>query len=82
MFCGTLAMGLAFGLFFYLTNNKQPATQFKKDHPILSLLLILMCSYFVVYLLGSVIVFLLGILLPIVGKEVTLKKVKLSLIYI
>lgn len=68
MFCGMVAVGLAFSLFYYLTNNKQPAVQFKKDHPLLSLALLVMSVYFIVYLLGSVIVFLLGILLPILGK--------------
>ncbi|XP_042879304.1 PRA1 family protein 3-like [Penaeus japonicus] len=66
MFCGMMAVGLAFGLFYYLTNNKQPAVQFKKDHPILSLLFLILGTYFIVYLLGSVVVFLMGILLPIV----------------
>ncbi|CAL4061086.1 unnamed protein product, partial [Meganyctiphanes norvegica] len=69
MFCGMLAMGLAFGLFFYLTNNKVPAQQFKKDHPVLSVVLIGCVSYFIVYLLGSVLVFLLGILIPILGQN-------------
>ncbi|KAK7080599.1 PRA1 protein 3 [Halocaridina rubra] len=66
MFCGMVAMGLAFSLFYYLTNNKQPAVQFKKDHPVLSLIVLVMGIYFIVYLLGSVVVFLMGILLPIV----------------
>ncbi|XP_050721827.1 PRA1 family protein 3-like isoform X1 [Eriocheir sinensis] len=65
MFCGMTAVGLAFGLFYYLTNNKMPAAQFKKNHPVLSLLGVVLAAYFMVYLLGSVLVFLMGILLPI-----------------
>jgi len=65
MLCGTLAMGVAFGLFYYVTNAKRSATRFKKDHPIFSILMVLGGGYFIVYMLGSVLVFLLGILLPI-----------------
>ncbi|KAG7171625.1 PRA1 family protein 3-like [Homarus americanus] len=65
MFCGMTAVGIAFGLFYYLTNNKQPAVDFKKSHPILSLIILVLGVYFIVYLLGSVVVFLMGILLPI-----------------
>jgi hypothetical protein len=67
MLCGTLAMGVAFGLFYYVTNAKRSATRFKKDHPIFSILVVLGGGYFIVYMLGSVLVFLLGILLPIMG---------------
>lgn len=67
MFSGMVAVGLAFGLFFYLTNNKTPAAHFKKNHPVLSLLGVVLAAYCMVYLLGSVLVFLMGILLPITG---------------
>jgi hypothetical protein len=67
MLCGTLAMGVAFGLFYYLTNAKRSATRFKKDHPVFSIFIVLGGGYFIVYMLGSVVVFLLGILLPIMG---------------
>ncbi|XP_069693015.1 PRA1 family protein 3 isoform X1 [Periplaneta americana] len=66
MLCGMLAMSVAFGLFYYLTNAKRSATRFKKDHPIISVLVVLGGGYFIVYMLGSVVVFLFGILLPIV----------------
>ncbi|KAG0724030.1 PRA1 family protein 3 [Chionoecetes opilio] len=65
MFCGMAAMGLAFALFYYMTNNKQPAAQFKKNHPVVSVVALALAIYFIVYLLGSVLVFLMGILLPI-----------------
>ncbi|RXG52077.1 PRA1 family protein 3 [Armadillidium vulgare] len=65
MFFGMVAIGLGFGIFFYLTNNKQVANDFKKSHPVVSVIFVLSSSYFVVYLLGSVVVFIFGILLPI-----------------
>ncbi|MCL4132908.1 UNVERIFIED_CONTAM: hypothetical protein GTU68_058959 [Idotea baltica] len=67
MFFGMVAIALGFGLFFYLTNNKQVASDFKKTHPVVSIILVLSTSYFVVYLVGSVVVFIFGILLPIFG---------------
>lgn len=70
MLCGMLAIGVAFGLFYYLTNAKRSATKFKKEHPVISVLIVLGGGYFIVYMLGSVIVFLLGILLPIMGTYV------------
>ncbi|KDR23648.1 PRA1 family protein 3 [Zootermopsis nevadensis] len=66
MLCGMLAIGVAFGLFYYLTNARRSATRFKKDHPVISVLIVLGGGYFIVYMLGSVIIFLLGILLPVV----------------
>ncbi|GIY53327.1 PRA1 family protein 3 [Caerostris darwini] len=66
MICGILAVGAVFGLFCYVTNAKRSATKFKKDHPVISLLVIFSGGYFVVYMLGSVLVFLFGIMLPVV----------------
>jgi len=41
------------------------AAQFKKDYPLVGVFLILIGGYIIVYFLGSVIVFLFGVLLPI-----------------
>ncbi|XP_035211878.1 PRA1 family protein 3-like [Stegodyphus dumicola] len=65
MLCGILAMLAAFGIFCYITNSKRSATKFKRDHPVISLFVIFTGGYFVVYMLGSVLVFLFGIMLPI-----------------
>lgn len=65
MICGMAALSVAFFLFYYVTNSKRSATRFKRDHPILSLLVIFSGGYFIVYMFGSVVVFLFGILLPI-----------------
>ncbi|KAL0275882.1 UNVERIFIED_CONTAM: hypothetical protein PYX00_003608 [Menopon gallinae] len=65
MLFGTLALSVTFGLFYYFTNVKSSAAQFKKNHPMVGVALILGGGWFVVYLLDSVLVFLFGILLPI-----------------
>jgi hypothetical protein len=65
-----LAIGVAFGLFYYSTNAMRSAIRFKKDHPVISVLTVLGGEYFTLYMLDSVIVFLLGILLPIMGTYV------------
>ncbi|XP_077487625.1 PRA1 family protein Jwa isoform X1 [Amblyomma americanum] len=65
MLCGMLAVAVAFGLFYYITNSKSAATQFKRDHPVISVLIILSGGYFIVHFFGSVVVFLFGILMPI-----------------
>uniref|UniRef100_V5H163 Putative glutamate transporter eaac1-interacting protein n=1 Tax=Ixodes ricinus TaxID=34613 RepID=V5H163_IXORI len=65
MLCGMLAVAVAFGLFYYVTNSQRAATRFKRDHPIISVFVILLGGYFIVHMLGSVMVFLFGILLPI-----------------
>ncbi|KAG8188382.1 hypothetical protein JTE90_019286 [Oedothorax gibbosus] len=65
MICGIMAMAAVFGLFCYVTNSKRSATKFKRDHPVLSLFVIFAGGYFVVYMLGSVLVFLFGVMLPV-----------------
>ncbi|XP_067137801.1 PRA1 family protein 3 isoform X2 [Centruroides vittatus] len=66
MLCGMLAILATFGLFYYITNSKRTATRFKRDHPLISVGIIFTGGYFIVYMLGSVVVFLFGILLPVV----------------
>ncbi|XP_022250987.1 PRA1 family protein 3-like, partial [Limulus polyphemus] len=65
MLCGMIAISVAFGLFYYVTNTKRSATRFKQDHPVISLTVIFSGGYFIVYMLGAVIVFLFGIGLPL-----------------
>ncbi|KAF2883895.1 hypothetical protein ILUMI_22280 [Ignelater luminosus] len=65
MACGFLVTGIIFLVFCYITNERATASQFKRKHPIISVLLILTGGYFVTYMLGSLLVFFLGILLPI-----------------
>jgi len=68
MLAGTFAMAAAGGAFYAFTNNQQPASDFKKNHPFIFICLVITLAYFFVYMVGSVAVFLLGILLPLVGK--------------
>ncbi|GIY80683.1 PRA1 family protein [Caerostris extrusa] len=59
MICGILAVGAVFGLFCYVTNAKRSATKFKKDHPVISLLVIffrwLFCCLYVGISIGFLI---------------------------
>ncbi|XP_044759223.1 PRA1 family protein 3 [Coccinella septempunctata] len=65
MACGFLVMLVIFGVFVYITNERAAAAQFKRNHPIISLLLILVGGYFITYMLRSLLVFMFGILLPV-----------------
>ncbi|XP_045477377.1 PRA1 family protein 3 [Harmonia axyridis] len=65
MACGFLVMLVIFGVFVYITNERAAASQFKRNHPIISILLILVGGYFVTYMLRSLLVFMFGILLPV-----------------
>ncbi|XP_076358576.1 PRA1 family protein 2-like isoform X2 [Tachypleus tridentatus] len=40
MLCGMMAICVAFGLFYYVTNTKRSATRFKQEHPVISLAVI------------------------------------------
>ncbi|KAF0300334.1 PRA1 family protein 3 [Amphibalanus amphitrite] len=66
--CGMAALAVLFAVFYYVTNRKAMASRFRRDHPLLSLTIILTGGYFIMAMLGSVLVFLLGICLPLFGK--------------
>ncbi|GJQ65799.1 hypothetical protein Trydic_g11962 [Trypoxylus dichotomus] len=51
-------------MFWYVTNESLTASQFKRKHPIISLILIFAGIYLVMNMLDSLLVFFLGILLP------------------
>ncbi|XP_076358575.1 PRA1 family protein 2-like isoform X1 [Tachypleus tridentatus] len=65
MLCGMMAICVAFGLFYYVTNTKRSATRFKQEHPVISLAVIFIGGYFIVYMFGAVVIFLFGIGLPL-----------------
>jgi hypothetical protein len=48
-----------------LTKNQRVAMDFKKEHPLACLILILVGVYLIISLLGSVLVFLFGVCLPL-----------------
>ena len=66
--CGLLALTVMFALFYHVTNRRAMATRLKREHPLLSALLLFTGGGFIVYLLGSVLVFLFGICLPTFGE--------------
>ena len=66
--CGLAALAVLFGVFYYITNQKAMASRFRRDHPVLSLTIIFAGGYFITKMLGSVLVFLFGICLPLLGK--------------
>ncbi|XP_049780936.1 PRA1 family protein 3 isoform X1 [Schistocerca cancellata] len=65
LFLGFLSTFGAFCLFYYFINSSASTRAFKKNYPVFGLILILVAIHFAVYLLGSMLVFLMGILLPI-----------------
>ena len=54
-----------FGLSFYLQKQKDEVKQFKQQHPAIVFCLIVAFSYYLIYKLGSIVVFLFGVTLPI-----------------
>lgn len=67
MLSGMIVMIVAFGLFYYFTNAKPGAERFKKEHPLISVGLMLTGGYTFVYMIGGVLVLVFGTLLPIFG---------------
>ena len=67
-----MAIGIAmstvlFAIFWYVTNESISAGNFKRKHPIISIGLIITGIYLVMSALDSMLVFFLGILLPLAG---------------
>ena len=65
MLLGLLALMIAIAIFIYANNNSPQFMDFKKSHPFVSLLLIFGGGSLIVYLFSAVLVFLIGILLPV-----------------
>ncbi|XP_050414455.1 PRA1 family protein 3 [Patella vulgata] len=65
MVLGFAAISVAFGGFVYSTNNQWKARKFKRDHPLISVVVILVGGYLLVYMFGAVIVFMFGIAFPL-----------------
>lgn len=62
MILGFLVTALMFLMFCYLTNGH--ASQFKKKHPVFSVIFVLAACYFLTYMFGSLLIFFVGILVP------------------
>ena len=54
-----------FGLSFYLQKQKNEVRQFKEQYPTCVFCIIVALSYYLIYKLGSILVFLFGVTLPI-----------------
>ncbi|EEB17868.1 pra1 protein, putative [Pediculus humanus corporis] len=65
MACGGLTILLMYALFSFLMNSTSSVTRLKKDYPFLGICLMIGGACLMVYMLGSLLVFLFGILLPI-----------------
>lgn len=65
MIFGFAAVAGAFGLFVYVSNNQPQIRRLKRQKPALSIVIIVLLGYFVIYLFGSVLTFLFGIALPL-----------------
>jgi hypothetical protein len=68
MILGISALAAVFGLFYLITNEQPAAAQFKNEHPILRILLIVLVCSIVIYMLDAVALTLYGFLVPNAGK--------------
>lgn len=68
MLLGFLSICLAFAVFAYSTSKHPEAVEFKKNHPLISLAVIVAAGYFLVCVIGSVVTFMFGIALPLLRK--------------
>ena len=66
MILGIITMTSIFGLLYYLSFNKVQVKNFKKSHPMLVMVTTFCVGYFLVYQIGCVIAFLLGVMMPVV----------------
>lgn len=56
---------IIFGLGMYAVQQKVEIQRFKEQHPALMNVGLFVCAYFLIYQLGCIVVFLLGVMLPI-----------------
>jgi len=66
MFLGILTMGILFGLLYYFSSTKVQVKTIKKNHPALVMLGTFSLGYFVIYMMGCILVFLSGVILPFI----------------
>eukprot|EP00090_Calanus_glacialis_P016538 TRINITY_DN2587_c0_g1_i3.p1 TRINITY_DN2587_c0_g1~~TRINITY_DN2587_c0_g1_i3.p1 ORF type:complete len:182 (-),score=56.25 TRINITY_DN2587_c0_g1_i3:262-807(-) len=66
MLVGILTMCAIFGLLYYMSNKQTQVKTVKKEHPTLVMLATFCAGYFFIYQSGCILVFLMGVMLPIV----------------
>ncbi|XP_033214127.1 PRA1 family protein 3 isoform X2 [Belonocnema kinseyi] len=64
MLLGMIAMAVLLSAFAYTSTEGRAVHNFKKQYPLAGIILIVLSGCFVTYTLGSLLVFLIGILLP------------------
>ncbi|ELU00704.1 hypothetical protein CAPTEDRAFT_118853 [Capitella teleta] len=65
MMFGIASCVAAFSLFVYTSNNQTQFRRFKRQHPGVSMVIVCLMGYLLIYLFGSVLVFFFGIALPL-----------------
>lgn len=65
LFVGAVVVALSFLGFVWTAENQAPVRRFRRNHPAVCLLAILLLSYLLLTVLGSVAVFVFGIAFPI-----------------
>lgn len=80
MVLGFAAISVVFLGFVYCTNTQWRAKRFKRDHPIISVMIVLVGGYLVVYMFGAVIVFMFGVALPLLCKYRTIQSMMMGCI--
>ncbi|RWS26722.1 hypothetical protein B4U80_00715 [Leptotrombidium deliense] len=66
LFLGMLSMTIAIAIFIYATSNKPALMSFKRNHPWISILVVLAIGYVFVRLFDCLLIFLIGFLSPMV----------------
>ena len=56
---------ILFGLAYYAQTQRADVQQFKRAHPLVFSVGVFCLGYFVIYQMGCIIVFLLGVVLPV-----------------
>ena len=65
MLFGFVTVAVVFSVFVYASNSQSQIRRFKRHHPGVCVLVVLLVGYYVIHLFGSIIVFLFGIALPL-----------------
>lgn len=68
MLLGMIAMTIVIAIFAYVSTEGRAVHSFKKQNPAAGVVVMILGACFVTYTLGSLLVFLLGILLPFSGE--------------
>lgn len=67
MLLGMISMAIVVAIFAYVSSEGRAIHNFKKQNPLAGLLIVICGGCFLTYTLGSLLVFLFGILLPFSG---------------